>query len=117
MIVLVIPDIHLKTRMFDIASEIMRSGAAERAVSLMDIPDDWGHEADLGLYEDTFDAAIRFQREFPETLWCFGNHDLSYLWMQPESGFSPAAASYGYFKDFEARGEAYRALVLRQNEA
>ena len=31
--------------------------------------------------------------------------------------FSPAAASYGYFKDFEARGEAYRALVLRQNEA
>ena len=93
MIVLVIPDIHLKTRMFDIASEIMRSGAAERAVSLMDIPDDWGHEADLGLYEDTFDAAIRFQREFPETLWCFGNHDLSYLWMQPESGFSPAAAS------------------------
>ena len=30
--------------------------------------------------------------------------------------FSPAAASYGYFRDFEERGEAYRALVLQKKE-
>lgn len=34
----------------------------------------------------------------------------------PEGGavlFSPAAASYGYFKNFEERGEAYKRLVLQ----
>ncbi len=27
--------------------------------------------------------------------------------------FSPAAASYGYFKNFEERGEVYKGLVLQ----
>lgn len=89
--VLVIPDIHLKPWMFERASEIMRSGAAERAVCLMDIPDDWGQEFNLELYEETLDAATMFQKRFPDTLWCFGNHDLSYKWNQSESGFSPLA--------------------------
>ena len=89
--ILVIPDVHLKPWMFDRASEILKSGAAEKAVCLMDIPDDWGQEYNLGLYEDTFDAAIRFQKEFPDTLWCYGNHDLSYEWLQYESGFSSMA--------------------------
>ena len=86
--VLVIPDVHLKPWMFDRAAGIMKDG---RAVCLMDIPDDWGKEYDLGLYEETFDAAIRFQKEFPDTLWCYGNHDLSYEWIQYESGFSSLA--------------------------
>ena len=89
--VLVIPDVHLKPWMFDRAAEILRSGAADQAVCLMDIPDDWGQEYNLGLYEETFDAAIRFQKQFPETLWCYGNHDLSYEWLQYESGFSSVA--------------------------
>lgn len=89
--ILVIPDVHLKPWMFDRASEILNSGAAKKAVCLMDIPDDWGQEYNLGLYEETFDAAIRFQKEFPETLWCYGNHDLSYEWLQYESGFSSVA--------------------------
>jgi hypothetical protein len=89
--VLVIPDVHLKPWVFDRAEEIMDAGTADKAVSLMDIPDDWGKWFDLGLYEDTFDAAIRFQRAFPDTLWCYGNHDLSYEWMQYESGFSSLA--------------------------
>ena len=42
--VLVIPDVHLKSWMFDRAIEIMKSGAAEKAVCLMDIPDDWYKE-------------------------------------------------------------------------
>lgn len=86
--ILVIPDIHLKPWMFERATVLMNYGMAEKAVCLMDIPDEWGHADDLDLYIDTFDKAIGFAKRFPETLWCYGNHDLSYIWMQPESGFS-----------------------------
>ena len=89
--VLAIPDVHLKPWIFDRAKEIMSEGTAEKAVCLMDIPDNWGKGYNLGLYEDTFDAAIRFQKAFPDTLWCYGNHDLSYEWLQYESGFSAMA--------------------------
>lgn len=89
--VLVIPDVHLKPWMFDRTAEFMKSGEAEQAVCLMDIPDDWGNEYQLDLYEDTFNAAIRFQNKYPDTLWCYGNHDLSYEWGQYESGFSTLA--------------------------
>lgn len=88
---LVIPDVHLKPWMFERAAKIMGSGAADKAVCLMDIPDDWGKEYQLDLYEETFDAAISFQKKYTDTLWCYGNHDLSYEWTQPESGFSSLA--------------------------
>ena len=39
--VLVIPDVHLKPQMFRQAVAIMNTRAADRAVCLMDIPDDW----------------------------------------------------------------------------
>ena len=89
--VLVIPDVHLKPWMFDRAAEIMRAKAADLAVCLMDIPDDWRQEFNLELYEQTYDRAIAFEKEFQDTLWCYGNHDLSYIWNQPESGFSRMA--------------------------
>ena len=57
----------------------------------MDIPDDWDREMDVALYSETYDAAIAFARQFPKTLWCYGNHDLSYLWGRLESGYSPYA--------------------------
>lgn len=103
--ILVIPDVHLKPWMFDRASEIMKSGAAEKAICLMDIPDDWGQEYNLGLYVETFDAAIRFQKAYPDTLWCYGNHDLSYEWLQYESGFSPMAIPVVNAKLSELRRE------------
>lgn len=90
--ILVIPDIHLKYWMFGRAAEIMRTHAADKAVCLMDIPDNWNAEYDRQLYVDTLDAAIEFQREFPETLWCYGNHDVSYLWNRMESGYSRMCA-------------------------
>ena len=90
--VLVIPDVHLKPWMFERADKIMEQGVAERAVCLMDIPDDWNQEYNLELYMETFDAAIAFAKKYPETLWVYGNHDLSYIWNEPESGYSPAAA-------------------------
>ncbi len=91
--VLVIPDIHLKPEMFQQAAKLMKSEKVEQAVCLMDLADDWGKEFDIMLYEKTYDAAIAFADEFPNTLWCYGNHDLSYQWHQLESGYS-AMASY-----------------------
>lgn len=86
--VLVIPDCHLKPWMFARAAEILREGRADRAVCLMDLPDDFGKD-DIKYYTDTYDAAISFAKAFPETLWCYGNHDLSYMWGKPESGYHP----------------------------
>ena len=86
--VLVIPDVHLKPWMFDRADELLEQGIAEKAVCLMDIPDDWNQEYNLDLYALTYDRAIRFQKDHPDTLWCYGNHDLCYVWDQRETGFS-----------------------------
>ena len=71
--VLVIPDVHLKPWIFSQAAKLMKDGAADRAVCLMDIADDWNKEYDLISYEQTYDAAISFAREFPDTFWCYGN--------------------------------------------
>ena len=92
-IVLVIPDVHLKPWMFQRASERIKEMKLDRAVCLMDIADDWGQELNLNLYGQTYDAAIAFAKEHPDTLWCWGNHDLSYLWNEMESGFSFSARS------------------------
>ena len=89
--VLVIPDVHLKPYMFAEAREIMNRGEADIAVCLMDIPDDWGKEYSLEEYENTYDAAIAFAKEFPDSLWCYGNHDLCYMWDERESGYSSLA--------------------------
>lgn len=90
--VLVIPDVHLKPWMFEQASRVMESGIAGQAVCLMDIPDDWGREHYIELYVQTFNAAIEFAQKYPNTLWCYGNHELSYLWDERESGYSYVAS-------------------------
>ena len=89
--VLVIPDIHLKSWLFDIADNILKTGKADRAVCLMDMSDDWGMEFQIESYRATFDRAINFAKTYPDTLWCYGNHDISYLWGRLESGYSPYA--------------------------
>ena len=90
--ILVIPDVHLKPQMFKQATALMHQGIADRAVCLMDIPDDWDKQYNVGLYEETYDEAVRFAKAFPETAWCYGNHDLSYLWHCLESGYSSMAS-------------------------
>lgn len=91
--ILVIPDIHLKPELFDYAEKILKDGKADRAVCLMDIPDDWNCEIHIDKYENTYDRAIKFAKDFPDTLWCYGNHDISYLWGRFESGYSKFAES------------------------
>lgn len=57
---LVIPDIHLKTWIFDRAETILKAGKADRVVCLMDMPDDWDMEFQIERYKETFDRAITF---------------------------------------------------------
>lgn len=89
--ILVIPDIHLKSWMFDKAESILVLGKADKAVCLMDMPDDWNKEFQIETYSETFDRAIQFAKSFPDTLWCYGNHDVSYPWGRLESGYSSYA--------------------------
>ena len=58
----------------------------------MDLADDWLQQFNLDLYIQTYNAAIRFAMEYPETLWCYGNHDVCYLWDQRENGYSEIAS-------------------------
>lgn len=89
--VVVIPDVHLKPWMFDCAEGILQEGKADRAVCLMDMPDDWGMGDRIDKYEETYDRAIAFAKAYPDTLWCYGNHDISYVWNKYESGYSEYA--------------------------
>lgn len=89
--ILVIPDIHLKTWIFDRAEDVLKSSKADRAVCLMDMPDDWNMEFQIERYKETFDRAIVFAASYPDTLWCYGNHDVSYPWGKLETGYSPYA--------------------------
>lgn len=92
--VLVIPDVHLKPWMFDRANDIINNlrDLNLQCVCLGDLPDDFGEQQNRNLYESTFDSAIMFAVEHPETLWCYGNHDVSYPWVKLESGFSHECA-------------------------
>ncbi|MCR5510341.1 MAG: metallophosphoesterase [Lachnospiraceae bacterium] len=91
--VLVIPDIHLKPWIFDQAEEALINTDCEFAVFIGDLVDDWNCEKNTKLYEETLQRAIDFVRKFPETVWCWGNHDLSYLWDQYDHpGYSLSAA-------------------------
>lgn len=89
--VLIIPDVHLKPMMFDRAEEIMNEYPVDRAVCLMDIADDWEQQWNLDLYVETYNRAINFAKARPDSLWCYGNHDLSYVWQEKETGYSPIA--------------------------
>lgn len=91
--ILVIPDIHLKPYIFSRAKELLQEGIAERAVCLMDIPDDWHKQFQIEEYAKTYDAAIDFAVSFPETRWCYGNHDVCYLWNERETGYSVVASN------------------------
>ncbi len=89
--ILVIPDVHLKDWMFERAKKILEEKEADRAVCLMDLADDFRQELNLDQYIRTYDAAISFAKEFPDTLWCYGNHDVCYEINMRETGYSKLA--------------------------
>lgn len=90
--VLVIADVHLKPEIIEKAILLRKRGIGDQTVCLMDLADDWAKGTNLSLYEKTYDEAIRFAKMFPDTKFCWGNHDISYLWNRQQSGFSTEAA-------------------------
>jgi len=86
--VFMIPDVHLKPWMFDRASELVDRDFYDAVVILGDLVDDWGQRKNRDLYNETFDKAIRFVKEHQNTFFCYGNHDISYIWELSESGYS-----------------------------
>ncbi len=86
--IFVIPDVHLKPWIFARADELVSAGSYDAVVMLGDLVDDWGMQLNTDLYNRTFDAAIAFAAKHPDTFWCYGNHDVSYLWEAMESGYS-----------------------------
>ena len=88
--VLVIPDVHLKPWIFDEAEKVDKS-SYEDIVVLGDLVDDWGKGNDIDAYEETLKRAAEYGKEHGESLWCYGNHDVSYLWDAMESGYSVQA--------------------------
>ena len=90
--VLIVPDVHLKPDMIRDADCLMQTGRFDNTVFLGDFADDWDQGYNTGLYWDTYQKLISFVRKYPQSLVCYGNHDLSYDWMKEESGFSMIAA-------------------------
>lgn len=74
----IIPDVHLKPKIFDQAHKLLEAGVADRAVVLGDLVDDWGEEFNLPLYARTMQKVLEFNRDHSDTLWCMGNHDWGY---------------------------------------
>lgn len=79
MLILVIPDVHLKPWIFRCCAKLVKQYSPDKTVCLMDIPDKWGTKFSVELYEQTYDAAIEFARSYPDSLWCLGNHDIKYI--------------------------------------
>ena len=86
--VFVIPDVHLRPWMFTEASRLIGQADYDAIVMLGDLVDDWGQGGNSELYNETFDEAIRFVKEHQNTFFCYGNHDISYVWELAESGYS-----------------------------
>ena len=88
--VLVIPDVHLKPWIFDMADRI-DADSYDNIVILGDLVDDWGKGNNLDAYRQTLERAEEFAQKHCNSLWCYGNHDVSYLWDAMESGYSVQA--------------------------
>lgn len=86
--VLIIPDVHMKPWMLDAADILIRQIQPDQIICLGDLADDFGTQHNPDAYKDMFERAIQFSKDHPEMLWCFGNHDVSYLWDMPETGMA-----------------------------
>ncbi|MBR6478592.1 MAG: metallophosphoesterase [Lachnospiraceae bacterium] len=87
--ILVIPDVHLKGWMFEEADRLMKEHGITQAVCLGDLVDDWDMQMNTAAYMSVFQKVFAFDEKHPNTLWCCGNHDVSYLWGLLETGYSP----------------------------
>lgn len=77
--ILVIPDVHLKTTIFDMADTIINNNTIDNIVFLGDLVDEWDQENNIELYKETINRAIKFKQDHPNSLYCWGNHDVGYF--------------------------------------
>ncbi|MBP5608442.1 MAG: metallophosphoesterase [Lachnospiraceae bacterium] len=85
--ILVVGDVHLKPWIFDMADRV-DPALYDNIICLGDYVDDWGKENDQKLYRETLERLVSFAQDHPKALLCYGNHDISYLYMFMETGFS-----------------------------
>jgi len=90
---LVVPDLHLKPWIFTRADEIMQQEGVSRAIFLGDLQDDWDEQNNIELYYETNSKLLEFSEKYPQSLFCYGNHDISYWYRREESGYSFRAES------------------------
>ena len=99
--IFVIPDVHLKPWILEEARKLINEDYDE-VVMLGDVLDDWGKEFHNKLYKTTLQELFYFIEYCKphynvDIIFCYGNHELSYLWSRLESGFS--ATLYPYLVD------------------
>lgn len=104
--VLIIPDVHLKPWMFADVDKIIAQQKPDKVLCLGDLVDDWECQDNAAIYKETLDAALSFQKNNPNALWCFGNHDVAYLWNVWVSGTA---------ENIEVRTAALRGLRTLYN--
>lgn len=82
--ILVIPDTHLKPKIFDLADKIMREHKVDYAVQLGDNFDDfYCFEPE---YKKHYARMEQFAKDHPNAIWLYGNHEISYIIERPVTG-------------------------------
>ena len=82
--ILVIPDTHLKPKIFNLADKIMRENKVDYAIQLGDNIDDFYCYDDQ--YRNHSARMLQFFQDHPNTIWLWGNHEISYLINRPVTG-------------------------------
>ena len=92
--ILVIPDTHLKPKIFDLADQILKDHKIDYALQLGDNLDDFY------CYDDQYRAhnarMLAFYHDHPNTIWLWGNHEASYILNRPVTGNVYAGKEYAY---------------------
>ncbi len=101
--VLVILDTHLKPKVFDLADKIMRENNVDYAVQLGDNFDDFYCFDDE--YRSHNARMLAFYRERPDTVWLWGNHEVSYILDRPVTGNTYVGEEYArlYRENFKPK--------------
>lgn len=82
--VLIIPDTHLKPWIFERADELMKKHNIKQAIQLGDNLDDF--YATPEDYKNHNAMMVWFNHIHPETIWLYGNHEVSYILNRPVTG-------------------------------
>lgn len=110
MLVLVIPDSHLKPDIFRKAEKIMDAGKMDKAVCLMDIPDEWNEQkADYPLM---YEAVFRFIEKYPDSVFLWGNHDYSYSFGRRTAAYMSDVRDYVQAQNYQMHKQLHAGLSV-----